>query len=537
MSAGAEEGVRRVGAWTRLGLGLQVGLSALLAVGVAVLLTWLAERPGIRLRLDLTEAGENTLDETTRGLLERLPEGETIEIDAFLRPLPEPLHDLSIEAIDRTLRLLMLLDQYRSGLVRVRVHDLFRHPAGDPDIQARLRELGYFQLTDPMIVVTRGERHVPLRLIGDLAEFDIGSPGGRGRPYVPPRLVAFHAEEALVRALLKVTQDARPRVLFSNGHGERALYGDADNELGRLHSALVEDGFRVAWWTPEEDGPVPEDCSVLAIIGPTEPFSERQSGWIRQFVEAGGRLILAPPSPHPDGREAQGPGTVASLLESFGLKLGRGIVCTPVPGVGGRPTDGEPECAFLTITAGEMSATHPITEPLRRGDRRARTLVCRPLERGRPPQGGVLLELLASSEITWLDQASEEHPYDLVWQKEDEPRGPFALAMVSVFPPRPGERAPKVVEGERPEARVVAFGTADFFRNDLLDTNRDLLLNTFNWAASREFRVTVSRRNPEARRLDLSDPEVVSRLQLVALWLVPGLFLALGALTFWSRRR
>ena len=64
MALRAENGVseRSTGTGTRLGIAAVVTLNLALAMGVAGGVTWLAARPGLRLRVDLTAAGENTLD-------------------------------------------------------------------------------------------------------------------------------------------------------------------------------------------------------------------------------------------------------------------------------------------------------------------------------------------------------------------------------------------------------------------------------------------------------------------------------------------
>jgi ABC-type uncharacterized transport system involved in gliding motility auxiliary subunit len=73
--------------------------------------------------------------------------------------------------------------------------------------------------------------------------------------------------------------------------------------------------------------------------------------------------------------------------------------------------------------------------------------------------------------------------------------------------------------------------------NATFETNRDFLLNAFNWAASRDWRVKVEAREAPQRRLDLAQPDAVRRLWL---WiaLAPVLSsLALGLAMAWRRRR
>ena len=91
------------------------------------------------------------------------------------------------------------------------------------------------------------------------------------------------------------------------------------------------------------------------------------------------------------------------------------------------------------------------------------------------------------------------------------------------------------VAPERPESRIFAIGTADAFTNRLFDMNVDFLRNVFNWAASREYWVSISSRNPDRRILPLGTTDALAKLTRLALWGLPGLCLLLGIVTAWRR--
>ncbi len=542
--------LRGTGRLTRLGLGLQVALALALAFGAASLLGWLSAQPGLRQRVDLTRSGENTLAPALTTILDQLPREQRVRIDVFFRALEQPLNELSIEVAERTHRLLLLMERGWPDKV-----ELVNHPLHDRSQEARIHaRMVELDVRDPpLMVISSGPRKVVLHYYGDLAEFDLGNPAGGRGPYIPPRLVRFRAEEALTRAILRVTRGEQAQVLFSTGHGEREIYGREEDAMGRLHSALVEDGFAVRWWNPLEHGAVPEDAAVLAIVGPTEAFAERELEWMREFLDRGGRILAVPPQPTPPGR-----GNLGVLLADYGVSIGAGVVMNPVPGVGGRLTDGVPEVVALTIPAAGMDAAHPITAPLRRADRRVRAILsgflerapapapapgAGPAQRVLPPRGAVIENLLASGHVSWADEwrvQGTSAGYDFVWQDQGpaaEPAGPFSLAMAVAFsPPSPAESVPGT-NPERPESRLVVLASPSMTANVLFDTNRDLLLNAFNWLASREFRVAISSRDPEARRLELGVGRRVAWIQGVAVVGLPLVCLLLGLVTFRMRRR
>ena len=62
------------GRGTRLAIFLHVVLGATLALASLLLVNWLSARPGMRYRMDLTAAGQNTLSTAALGVLNRLEE-------------------------------------------------------------------------------------------------------------------------------------------------------------------------------------------------------------------------------------------------------------------------------------------------------------------------------------------------------------------------------------------------------------------------------------------------------------------------------
>ncbi|MCH2107486.1 MAG: hypothetical protein MK291_12690, partial [Planctomycetes bacterium] len=239
----------------RAGITAQVVLGVALASVIAIGLTWLSERPGVRVRFDLTSAGENTFDEETRRKLEALPakpssaeehfrltgdrgwldfeqqaerlgdsealaeherafqefveSNYTLEVDVFFVSYVQPMTAIGAELQARFYRLLALVKESRRDIIELTRHELEGPVEGRIEAEQRMRELGFRDSSDAMnaVVLSYGGRRVTIRLfgnVGDVAEVDLGSLRGQGGEVVPPRIVSYRGEEALVRALLKV---------------------------------------------------------------------------------------------------------------------------------------------------------------------------------------------------------------------------------------------------------------------------------------------------------------------------------------------
>jgi len=542
---------RSVGRWTRLGVGLQVVVAAVLAVGAAVLLVDLSDWKYAR--WDLSASGRNTLDESLLELVRNLP--EEAKIDVFFRPLERPYDGVSRLAQARVTEMLFVLKQAERDRIDIEMHDVRDLAA----TQARLRELGVEQLN--VLVVSCGERRATLALFRDLVEVDWGNPNAELYRYLyqqgivvsadfsrPPsrpgqELRRFRAGDALAEALLKVSSARAPRIYFAVGHGEPNLEQTAPtevNDLGRLRLALLQDGFQVEEWDASADGDVPVDCEVLVMVGASQPYQAADLARVRAYVERGGRLIAAPSFEDFDaevsdsGGGAPGSGLpegIAGFLRTFGMLPQPGVVCVPLEDQFGREYDRYESCAEFEVGETGLNRSHAVTIPLRQNDRRVQFAQTFSFGRGGLERGS-LEDLISSDVNAWRDVRDPMKVgrlRDWTYERTREERGRWSLCKVAYL--HGGATGP----GQ--EGRILGVAGGSFFGNLLFTSNRDFILNAFNWMADRDHRVQVRVREVEPVVLDVARGGGLSVLTYV-LWLVlPGMCIAMGFFVTWRRRR
>lgn len=523
--------------WARLALGLRAGLAALLSVGAAVLAVDLADWRYVR--IDLTAAHSNTLDPAVADVLDKLP--EPVVVDVFLRPLAYPYDAVFQQAKARLLDWLALLQQARRAQFEVRLHD----PKDFEAIQERQRALG--TEGSNKLVVSCGARRDEIELFGELCTIDWGNPSDerllrylleqgiagvvergwqRGLPFRAAELRAFHGEELLTEALLKVSSGRAPKICFVKGHGEPALDGGEPTDLSRFKGTLERDGFEVVEWDPLQAPGVP-DCDVLALIGARQPYQERTRAAIKSYAEAGGRVLAAPDLS--ELNEERAGGIVDLLKESpFGIVTRPGIVCQAFVDYTGQRVDGSEDCAWLLIDERGLQPTHPLTEPLRKRGRRVKFTFSASFESaGLQGDSSVVLPLISSPSDSWRDLV----PYDFRHNPaKGEKRDRHTLVTAKQL------RAPKAEDGSVKQFRMVAVASAFFFDNESIDVNRDFALNACNWLAEREYLLRVSPRKKSESFLDFQRSRARPILSY-SLWLgLPGLCAAVGLAIFLRRR-
>jgi len=509
------------GAWSRSALFLQVfGVVVLVLLG-AVLVTYIATLPGMRRRFDLTAMGSNTLDSTLTELVVKLPEPVLVEV--FFRPFDYPLTRVGAEAQGRMSQLLHVARNQFPDKVKVREHDL----SDVRKVSVRMKELDLEE--DNVVVVTRGKQKVVLRLLRDIARVDPGNPLVESEP----TLEAFRGEEALGVALLRVSIDETPRVVFTVGHGERDLFDlEKPGSAGKLHSALVADGLRADRWDSSADPLVPADARVIAILDPQQPFSGPELDAIERFVEDGGRLLVTT-----TGNAALfgQPGSPEALMGRLGIGARNGYVAQPIPDGFGGWRMGLEQCGTIVVAGAGLDRRHPVTESLWRAEERVGLPNARALApEGERPQNSVLVDLLRSPDISWRDLPQAAGRGDWRFDQRSEEAGPFALALALAFPPADSRSD---FEGERRAARVIALGAPDVFSNEILGRNRDFVMNVFNWLAQRDYRLVIRPREVERRTLDLANTSALTTLNVLAFGVLPGLCAVLGVVVAFARRR
>lgn len=511
-----------VGRLSRLGTGLQVTVTVLLAVAAVMLVNWLVGRPGIRQRFDLTSTAKNTLATATSGLLERMQDEVLVEI--LWRPEGGRRAILEAEVMARTEKLLAMIETKAAGKVKVEAVDT-TDLIGWQKRQRELRLQGF----ENGLVISKGDRRVFLAMDGGLAQFQPFRMEG-DRP-VNPRVLAYIAEESIAEGILDVTGREQLRAYFTFGYGEQDPNdSDGSDGMGILVKDLEQDGIVATRWDFSADGALPEDCEVLVAIGPESPWPEAMYANVVDYAERGGRLFVAPALDPGHLRNSD----IPDLLEHFGLEVSEGRVAHPhVDPQTGRVVQGVPQCEVHQLPAQNLT-THPIVKPFVTAGRGLVVPFAHQVRVLRQPEGGLAQHLLMSQPQSWLDTV----PVDQVFQAEvDGQFGVFPIAATVQLPPAQEVEAIKGLEAEL-ETRIVALGSEASLANAYRQFDAGFTRAAFSWVTDQEHRIVVPARDPDLRYLPrTADNAPIATASRVAQFYLPGGAFLLGLLVWILRTR
>jgi hypothetical protein len=455
-------------------------------------------------RADWTRGQTFALSEKTVAVVRAL--GRPVEIVVFMIPAGEGAHDLYRDVRE-------LLERARReappGKMSIEYVDVDREPERLRIVGKRYGVSGD-DLVAGVVVVSAGEGRTKFIGREALAEYDHSDEEG-------PRLTAWKGEQALVSALLEVTEEEAPLVCFTAGHGEPAIdsfepgeYGDFAEELRRDHHRVRAVDFSTAAVTE-----IPRECAVTVIAGPQQAFGAADVAMLERVLDRGGRLLVLV-GPTFDAKVVKfAPTGLEPFLERWGADL-KDAVVVDEPRLRG---------SAVAFAVTEGYSDHPITRRLLH--HRTIWSDARPVRAVERP-GLSAVELVHTTEAGWgeTDLAVFEAKAELAFDEARDIKGPLPLGVAV-------ERAPL---DKKPKTRLVVFGSSELAGNrQILGANRDLLLGAIGWLREATPRVTIGPRTPEHLRLQLDDGQLrrVFWLCVVAL---PLVVLLVGLGVFWVRR-
>jgi len=314
-------------------------------------------------------------------------------------------------------------------------------------------------------------------------------------------------EEDITNALMKIVKGEKKTIYFTQGHGEKNIEDSERNGYSNAKGGLEKEGYLVKAVNPVQEAKVPDDTSVLVMAGPTsEPFPNEMDQ-IDGFLNKGGSvLILLDPPPAP---------SLSEFMKKWSINVGNNFV-VDASGVG-RLFNAGPTIPLVT-----RYSRHKITENFK-------VMTFFPFVRSvtpvDPPINGVTVEkLLESNERSWgeTNLKSNEATFD----EKTDLKGPVSLAVVATKP-----------QGENKKSRLIVYGNSAFASNGPFGSagNGNLFLNTVSWLAQDENFISIRPKNPEDRRITMTEAQGRFVNYVLVLLLPVGI---IGAgIRVWVRRR
>lgn len=457
--------------------GLNTAVSTIAFLGICILLYALVKRSDAS--WDLTQEGRRDLSPQTVQVLEGL--SEEVTVTCFFIRAGDDRVDVAQDKTER------FLERCRRHSKHLKVE--FSDPQEEPE---RLKAMNVLRVSVVGTVVIRcgtRQREIPLSDVTSRLE-----------------------ERDFTNALINVIRDARPKIYFLTGHGEREILNtDAKAGGSNFKLWLEKESYEVARHLIAVTKPaIPDECSVLVVNGYEGDFRPYELEALDEYMGRGGRLlIVVEPQVVLRTLLPQREQLRPWLKSRFGIRVGSDIVVSKAtesgkimliadfndlsvlgdyagPGGGGQ--------GFR----GSFNRSHPITKGL---DQRMVLSGVRTVSLVEElPEGVSGRVLLQSTPDTWaetdLDQVVQN---EQIVPDADEARGPNPVAVAVRVAGASGSR----------EARVVVLGDADLTGNEAINyaSNQNFLLNAIAWLSENEELIAIRSTGSQEAPIVLSEGE------------------------------
>ena len=472
-------------------------VAILLAAALFVALNYLASRHWAR--GDWTKTQIYSLSEQTRKILAGLK--SPVRVTVFMTSdsrLYQPVREL--------------LSRYQDASPKIEVEYL------DPRrnlarAEALVKEFGIRQST---VVFRSGDRKKYVEE-DKIADFDFaGGPMGGGGG---SNIKTFKGEEAFTSAILAVTEQRQPKIVFAQGHGEAPLdSGERGRGYADAKQLLERDNMTVATWAALGKADLPADADVVVVAGPQGAWLEPEAGALDKYLAGGGHalLLLDPVLP---GAGAPPPDLgMKTVLDRWGLELGDDLVVDPANAL--------PMVGAETVLANRFG-THPIVRSISAAGLPVIFPIVRSVTKAeKPPDGVPEAMLVETSAEGWGETNLKGLDSGIAKEPGDTP-GPVSLAVAVGGDEKPGAKTP----------RVVVVGNSRFASTGYLanGANGMLFANAIHWLTGSEKQIGIPPKTPEQTSLSLTESQV-QRLGIAAIAGLPALAVLLG-IWVWFRRR
>ncbi len=375
------------------------------------------------------------------------------------------------------------------------------------------------------------------------------------------------SETRLISSLLQIQSDRKPRIYFTQGHGERSL-DPGEKNYGAAFKLLQDKNFEVLPLNLAQTLQIPIDAAAVVLAGPSKSFFDAELKAIQDYLDqAGNLMVLIDP-------ESQA--NLTQLLKTWGLVLDN-RVAIDASGSGQLLKLG-PAAPIVQDYNGN---SHPITKEF--GNNITFYPLSRPIEI-QEVAGVQATPIALTNKQSWGESNLQEKPIKL--NEGDRPGPlPLAVALVRQVIPKPIQPAlspslpPVNTDGQTPspivtpspsvnpitsspspsptatpstaptatsiatsttprESRLVIFGNSAFATDAFFGAqlNGDMFLNSVTWVSQADGQA-LSIRPREIKRRQLSaTPQQVQIVMLLSAVLLPILGFGLAAWIGWQRR-
>ncbi len=478
----------------RIEVGFNIIAQILLVIVGLVMLNWLGNK--YYARWDWSRGKNTTLSPQTKSLLGSLE--KPVQVIVMFATAGEVEGDA-----------LALLREYKfasKDKLSVEEVDPYANLTRARELQTQYK----FGANENVVIFVYDGRHKFVNS-GDLAEFEQMDQMAMMMQRRPPQIIGFKGEQVFTSTLLELTETKQNKLYLVGGHGE---YDSNSRELAGFREFLTRQNLKAETLKLADKDKIPDDASMLAILGPKFDLSERDLKLLTDYWDKKGRIFV-------------GLGSTGGKTPNFNNWLAaRGV----------RPQN---DVVIRVVSLGNLAGMQPLEGVIvHQGSPITKELdgvatemygATQSLQLERNMEKAAQLQitsLLAAPEGFWGE--TEYNPGDRSNIPFFDPKKDHVAPLTLAAAVERGASADPKIKLETP--RLVVFGNGDFLTDKGLQVGQaslELALNSMNWLLNRENLISIPPKVKEKQSLKLSDAQV-STIRWWVMLFIPAIIAIFG---------
>jgi ABC-type uncharacterized transport system involved in gliding motility auxiliary subunit len=405
----------------------------------------------------------------------------------------------------------------------------YQHTAGknmtvekiDPDLDitraAELQKELHFDGSDHLVIFKYKGRSP--RFVKQEDMFETSMTGGTG---------AFKGEQQLTAAIIGLVEGKPSKIYFTEGHGEHSVQDTSSQQgYGIVGESLKNENVEVSNLNLAEKGAVPADADAVVIAGPSVAFSATEAEALDAYLQKNGKLLVLL-----DPYVSLG---LDNLLKKYGITYEDDLVLER----GMSPLGTLITAPQANIYQGGFAA-QPITEKFAQANLQlivldARSITMPATDPTQAPSKTQFLLQTVPDAWGWISKsgATPADPQQLTFNKVTDIAGPVTIAAAYDG----GTTTDPVTKATMFATRIVAVGSSKFIENDDPDpVGMNFFTNCLDWLVKKDAVLDIAPKKAQQYGVSLN-PISKRTVMWCALFFIPGAALAMGVMTWFSRRK
>jgi ABC-type uncharacterized transport system len=385
----------------------------------------------------------------------------------------------------------------------------------------------YKVVSDESLLVIDYEGRNKTVKASEMAEIDSsGMAFGEG-----PRVSAFKGEQAITSAMMDLVEGKKNTIGYLTGHKEPSItepspmamqqQPESGSPISVLKTFIENENIKFQELNLFNEPQIPADIKTLMIVGPQYDFSDREMKMLHDFWNKQGRiLLLIDPS-------AKTP-KLNAFLNEVGVKVNDDRLMAFV-------RTGIEELALIRDVYARFMGNSPITKRL--ADVRAVFFggtSSITIEPDRVRAANIQLQPLIQAEKGYWAE-TDYNTSDQNKLQADAKKAGEAPLTIAVSVEKGGSADERV---QMNSSRMVVVSNATFVQDNALTQDQqslDFISGCANWLLSREQLIGIAPKVPKTLTFTLNE-DALRNLRWIILFLIPLIFVVIGAAVWWQRR-